>query len=134
MPFVATLDATTDYHSKWSKSERERQIWYNLHVQSKIWHKRAYLPNRNRLTDTEIRLAVAKGEGARRRGMDWEFEVDICKLLLLEWMNSKVLLYSTGRYMQSSGINHNGKEDFTKNVCMCKTASLCSVAEIGTTL
>ena len=135
MPFVATLDTTIDYHAKWSKSERERQIWYNVHVQSKIWYKQTYLPNRNRLTDTEIRLVVAKGEGDRRRGMNWEFEVDICKLLLLGWMNSKVLLYSTGNYIQSPGrIFHNGKEYFTKNVYMCKTVSLCCTAEIGTTL
>ena len=134
MPFVATLDTTIDYHTRWSKSEREKQIWYNVHVQSKIWHKQTYLPNRNRLTDTEIRLVVAKGEGGRRRVMDWEFEVDIRKLLLSEWMNNKVLLYSTGNYIQSPGINHDEKEYFTKNVYMCKTVSLCCTAEIGTAL
>ena len=135
MPFTPTVGGSKDYHTKWSKSERERQIWYNIHVQSKIWHKQTYLPNRNRLIDTEIRLVVAKGEEGRRRGMmDWDFEVDICKLLLLEWMNSKVLLYSTGNYIQSPGMNHNGKEYFTKNVYMCKTASLCCTAGIGTTL
>ena len=28
--------------------------------------------------------------------MDWEFGVGRCKLLHLEWINNKVLLYSTG--------------------------------------
>ena len=42
--------------------------------------------------------------------MDWEFEVGKCKLLHLERINNKVLLYSTGNYIQSPGINHNGKE------------------------
>ena len=32
-----------------------------------------------------------------------------CKLLHLEWINNKVLLYSTGDYIQSPGIDHNGK-------------------------
>ena len=57
----------------------------------------------------EIRLVVAKGEGVRR-GMDWEFGVGRCKLLHLEWINNKVLLYSTENCIRSPGINHNGKE------------------------
>ena len=32
-------------------------------MESKIWHKRIYLQNRNKLTDIENRLVVAKGEG-----------------------------------------------------------------------
>ena len=48
--------------------------------------------------------------GCQGRGMDWEFGVSRCKLLHLEWINNKILLYSTGNYSQSPGINHNGKE------------------------
>ena len=43
-------------------------------------------------------------------GMDWEFGVSRCKLLHLEWINNRVLLHSTGNYIQYPGINHNGKE------------------------
>ena len=50
--------------------------------------------NRNRFTDTENRLGVAKGEGGGS-GMDWEFGVNSCQLLHLEWINNEVLLYST---------------------------------------
>ena len=50
------------------------------------------LQNRNRLTDTENRLAVAKGEGSAG-GMDWELGISRGKL---ESINSKVLLCSTG--------------------------------------
>ena len=32
-----------------------------------------------------------------------------CKLLYIGWINSKVLLYSTGKYIQYPAINHNGK-------------------------
>ena len=33
-----------------------------------------------------------------------------CKLLYREWINNKVLLYSTDDYIQYPMINHNGKE------------------------
>ena len=29
------MDGPRDYHTKWSKSDRERQIWYHLYVESK---------------------------------------------------------------------------------------------------
>ena len=41
--------------------------------------------------------------------MDWEFGVSKCKLLHLEWMSSEALMYSTGNYMQSLGIGHDGR-------------------------
>ena len=42
-------------------------------------------------------------------GKDWEFGISRCKLLCIGWINSKVLLYSTGNYIQYPVINHNGK-------------------------
>ena len=65
--------------------------------------------NRNRLTDIENRSVVAKGEGVGG-GMKWEVGVSRCKLLYIEWINNKVLLYSRGNYIEFPGINHNGKE------------------------
>ena len=44
------------------------------------------------------------------RGMEWAFGVGRCKLLHLEWINNKVLLYSTGNYVQYPVMNHSGKE------------------------
>ena len=43
-------------------------------------------------------------------GMDWEFGVSRCKLLHIEWINDKVLLYSTGNHIQYPETNHSGKE------------------------
>ena len=43
-------------------------------------------------------------------GLEWEAGVSRCKLLYREWINNKVLLYSTGNYIQYPMINHNGKE------------------------
>ena len=84
----------------------------------------------------ENRLVVAKG-GRGERGMAWEFGVSKCKLLHLEWIN-KVLQYNTGNYIQSPGIDHDGKEYKNECVGMCVyiylCMSLCCRAEIGTIL
>ena len=65
--------------------------------------------SRNRLTDIEIRLVVAKGVGGREmNGLRVQGWVEAN--LLLEYINNKVLLYSTGNYIQCPGTNHNGNE------------------------
>ena len=50
-----------DFHTKWGKSERERQILYEI---SYTWkqYKWTYLQEINRLTDIENRLMATKGE------------------------------------------------------------------------
>ena len=60
---------------------------------------------------------VAMREMARV-GMDWESGVRRCKLLHIEWIDNKVLLYSTGNYIQYPGINHNGKEHEKECICV----------------
>ena len=57
---------------------------------------------------------VAKGEGVGG-GVEWEFGVSRCELLYTGWIN-KVLLCSTGNYIQYPMINHNGKEYIKNNV------------------
>ena len=42
---------------------------------------------------------VAKGEGVEG-GMEWNVGVSRCELLYIEWINNKVLLYSTENYSQ----------------------------------
>ena len=49
-------------------------------------------------------------QGGGGGGMDWECGISRCKLLYIVWINNKVLLYSTGNYIQYPVINHNGKE------------------------
>ena len=53
--------------------------------------------------------------GGRREEGGWERDgvggwVSRCKLLYIEWINNKILLYSTENYIQYAMINHNGKE------------------------
>ena len=38
--------------------------------------------------------------GVVRGGKDWEFGISRGKLLYIGWINNKVLLYSTGNYIQ----------------------------------
>ena len=57
------------------------------------------------IMDMEIRLPGERG----RSGMDGEFEVSRYKLLQLEWVNNEVLLYSTGNYIKSLGLKHDGR-------------------------
>ena len=61
------MDGPGDYHTKWSKSERERQITYDIIYMwdLKIKYKWTYLWNRNRLTDIGNKLMVTKGEGGK---------------------------------------------------------------------
>ena len=49
-------------------------------------------------------------------------------------INNKVLLCSTGHYVQYPVIKHNGKEHIKKNVYIFITELLCCTTEIGTTL
>ena len=53
---------------------------------------------------------VAKGKGRSGGEKDWEFGTSRCKLSYIEWINNKILLHSTGNYIQYPVINHNGKQ------------------------
>jgi len=66
--------------------------------------------------------------------MDWEFGVNRCKLLPLEWISNEIVLYSTGNYIQSLVMEHDGRECEKKNVYICITGSLCHAAETDRTL
>ena len=60
--------------------------------------------------------------------LQWE----LLKLLHLEWISNDILLYSTGNYTQSLGIDHNGRYYKKGNVYIGMNGSLGYIAEIGT--
>ena len=97
------MNATSNNHTKKVRKRTINTLWYHSYVESKIWHRWTYLQSRNRLTDTENGLVVAKV----RRG-DWDFRVRRCKLLHKEWINNQVLPYSTCNPTQHPF--HNEKE------------------------
>ena len=70
MPFAATwmVDEPKDYHAKSSKSDRGRRISHDIHMCNLKLIQMNIFTNRNRFTDTEIKLMITKGE--RRDGMD----------------------------------------------------------------
>jgi len=52
-------------------------------------------------------LPAGEGGGS---GMDGEFGAGRSKLLLhLEWINNGAILYSTGNYVQSLEVEHDGR-------------------------
>ena len=79
----SNMDGPRDYHTKRSKSDRERQLYditytWNL----KRWYKWTYLQNRNRLTGIENKLIVTKGEEGG--GINWEYGINIYTLLYIK--------------------------------------------------
>ena len=65
--------------------------------------------------------------------MDWEFGVGRRKLLYLEWINNKLLMCSTGNYIQYPIINYNEK-NWEKKVHTGINRSLCCSPETNTIL
>ena len=61
------MDGARDYHTKWSKPDRERQTSYDItymwNLKKKKKYKWTHIQNRNRPTDIENILMVTKGEG-----------------------------------------------------------------------
>ena len=108
------MNKTRDSHTK-----SERLTPYDIiYLESNTSHKWTYLWKRNKLMDLENRLVVAKGEG-RGGGIDREFRASRCKLFHLEWISNEVLLYSTGNYIHSLVMEHDGRWYERKNVYMC---------------
>ena len=59
--------------------------------------------------DIKNRRVAAKVDRGGR-GLNWELEISRCKLVCIEWINNKVLLYTTGSYIQYPVISLSGKE------------------------
>ena len=149
----SNMDGPRDYQTKWSQSERQRQMprdgtymWNLKYDRNDLTHETV-----NRLTNTENRLVAAEGEAGRGR-MDWESGILRCKLLYqvgpkvhlrlsirwygkpckptfwptqyLDWTSNKVLLSSTGDYIQNPVINHDGKEYEKECTYMSKWSAL----------
>ena len=57
---------------------------------------------------------MSKADRVCGGGKDWEPEVSRCKLLHINWINNKSLLYSTGNYVQYFVISYKRKESEKK--------------------
>ena len=78
----SNMDWPRDYRTKWSKSERERQISYDnhLYVESKKIVKKELIYKTEMDSQTVRDLWLARGEGWGGE-MDWEFVISRCKLV-----------------------------------------------------
>ena len=78
------MDGPRDCHTEWSKSEREKQISYDIAYMWNLekWYRWTCLQSRNRVTDVENKLTDTKGE--RGGGMNWEIGTDIHTLLYIK--------------------------------------------------
>ena len=65
----SNMDWPRDCHNEWNKSDRERQISYDiaymLNLKKKKWYKQAYLQNRNKVRDARRFLMHSGFEDAR---------------------------------------------------------------------
>ena len=64
------------------RKRKTSTIWYYLYVESTIGTNKPVCE-----TETDLQLPMGRRGG---RSMDWEFGVDKCKLLHLEWIDNKV--------------------------------------------
>ena len=89
------------------------------------------LLNRNRLTDIESKHVVVMSEG--RVGDRWIGSLGLADAnYYIEWINIKILLCTTGNYIQYPVINHDGREYEKECIYICITESLCCTVEINT--
>ena len=118
--------------SEISQKEKDKYHMISLNMWNLNYDTNEHIYKTETDSDVEYRIVVAKGEEGRG-GMYWEFGVSRCKLLHIEWINNKILLYSTENYIQCRMIKHNGKE-YIKKDYICITESLFCIAVINTTL
>ena len=100
------MDGLRVYDIKWSKSERERQIPYDIiYMWNLKYDKWTYLQKKNRQ-----RKQSCGCQPGMDVGVGWTGNLGLTdENLHIEWINNKVLLYSTGKYVPFPLINNNEK-------------------------
>ena len=116
------MDGTRDSHAKLSTSERERQIPYDI---TYIWHliSSTNEPFHRKETHGLREQTCGCQEGGGRSERDWEFGINRCKLLPLEWISNEILLCSTGNCVWSLAMEHDNVRK-RMYICMCDWVTL----------
>ena len=110
MPFATTwMDLEIFILSELNQT-KTNIIWYHLYAESKKMIQ-MNLFTKQKQTHRLRRQTYGYQRGKVAWGINWEFGINRCKLLHTEWISNKVLLCSTGNYIQYPEINHNGKEN-----------------------
>ena len=114
MPFAATwMELETLILSEVSQKKKDKyhmisHIWNLVHGTNEPFHRKE---NHGHGEQT----CGCQG-GKEGSGMDWEFGVNRCRLLPLEWISNEILLCSTGKYVWSLMMEHDNVRK--KNVYM----------------
>ena len=116
-PFAGTWrDSEIITLSEASQTEKDKH-----HMMTHAWNLSYDTKNINK-TETgsqthEQTWGCQGGEGGKGSIEGVEFGVHRCKLLNVGWINNKVMLHSTGNYIQYPEINHNGNKNMKESIC-----------------
>ena len=90
------MNANRDHQTKWSKSEKDE-----YHVILHMWNLKYDTNDSIYETASQMQRKIGGCQGREDwGGMEWEVGVIRYKLLYIEWINNKVLLYTTENYIQ----------------------------------
>ena len=104
------MNEPRDYHTKRSQSERERHLditsRWNLKIMTQM-----------NISEMETNLKTYRTDlwFSREERRIWSLGLEDASHT--EWINNRVLLYSTGNYIQYLVINQNAKEYKKNNIC-----------------
>ena len=108
MPFAATWKDLEIVIISEASQRKTNIICYHLYIWNLKYDTNVLIYE----TDSQTQrtdLWLTRGWGSEG-GMDWKRGISRCNLLYTEWINNKVLLYSTGNYSQYPVINRKEKE------------------------
>ena len=117
IPFIATwVELETLILSQVGQKEKDKYhmlsyIWNLIYGTNEPFHRKE-----NHEHGEQTCGCQAEGRG---NGMDWEFGVNRCRLLPLQWISNEILLYSTGNYIWSLVMEHDGGKYEKKNIHVC---------------
>ena len=107
MPFVATwMELETLILREVSQKEKDKH--HMISLISGIWYTaQMSLSTEKKLMDLREHSCGCRGRWGGC-GMGLKFGINRCKLLHIEWISNEILLYSTGNYIQSLVVEHDG--------------------------
>uniref|UniRef100_A0A8D1C830 DUF1725 domain-containing protein n=1 Tax=Sus scrofa TaxID=9823 RepID=A0A8D1C830_PIG len=98
MPFAATwMELETLTMSEVSQEKKDKYYMISLIICNLTYGTNEPFHRKENYGLGEQTCGRQRGGG--ESGMDWDFGVNRCKLLPLEWISNKILLYSTGNYI-----------------------------------
>ena len=85
--FCSNMNGPRNCHTEWNKSDKERQISYDIIYMwnLKKGYKWTYLQDRNRGTDVENKLMVTRGKGSKDKLGDCDLHIQTTMYKIDNW-------------------------------------------------